>query len=45
MHINPQTDREKAFSALVLLKSDVLNTMLLWDDRFSVAVRRQLVRL
>jgi SAM-dependent methyltransferase len=44
MHINPQTDREKAFSALVLLKSDVLNTMLLWDDRFPVSVQRQSAR-
>ncbi|HET6280463.1 MAG TPA: class I SAM-dependent methyltransferase [Polyangia bacterium] len=40
MHINPQTEREKAFSALVLLKSDILNTMLLWDGQFSVSVRR-----
>ncbi|HEX3695665.1 MAG TPA: class I SAM-dependent methyltransferase [Polyangia bacterium] len=41
MHMHPQTDREKAFAALVLLKSDVLNTMLLWDTRFSVTARRQ----
>lgn len=41
MHMHPQTDREKAFSALVLLKSDVLNTMLLWDGQFRVSARRQ----
>jgi SAM-dependent methyltransferase len=41
MHVSPETDREKAFSALVLLKSDLLNTMLLWDRQFSVSVRRQ----
>jgi ubiquinone/menaquinone biosynthesis C-methylase UbiE len=41
MHVSPETDREKALSALVLLKSDVLNTMLLRDRQFSVSVRRQ----
>ncbi|HVR60804.1 MAG TPA: methyltransferase domain-containing protein [Polyangia bacterium] len=41
MHVRPQTDREKAFSALVLLKSDILNTMLLWEGQFRMSARRQ----
>lgn len=41
MHVNPKTDREKSFSALVLLKSDMLNTMLYWNESFNVRVVRQ----
>lgn len=37
---NPQSDREKAFSALMFLKADRINTMLLWHDRFEFEVRR-----
>jgi ubiquinone/menaquinone biosynthesis C-methylase UbiE len=40
MHCAPQTTREKAFSALVILKSDLINTMLVWEGRFTYAVRR-----
>lgn len=40
MNCNPQTDRERAFSALVNLKADKLNTMLLWEDSFRFEVRR-----
>lgn len=37
---NPQSDREKAFSALMFLKADRINTMLLWQDQFAFEVRR-----
>jgi ubiquinone/menaquinone biosynthesis C-methylase UbiE len=37
---NPATDREKAFSALMFLKADRINTMLLWQDQFQFEVRR-----
>lgn len=40
MHCNPQTKREKAFSALVLLKSSVVNTTLYWEESFDIEVRR-----
>lgn len=40
MHCHPQTDREKAFSALVNLKADKLNTMFYWEGCFEFAVRR-----
>ncbi len=38
MHCSPQTPREKAFSALVYLKADRMNTMLLWEDQFAFEV-------
>lgn len=38
MHCSPQTIREKAFSALIHLKSDLLNTMFLWEDSFDCEV-------
>mgnify|MGYP006164195357 CR=1 FL=1 len=38
MHLNPQTQREKAFSALLYLKPELMNTMLLWNERFSYDV-------
>ncbi len=38
MHTAPQTDREKAFSALIYLKGDMVNTMLLWENEFAVRV-------
>ena len=41
MHCKPETSREKAFSALVLLKSDVLNTMFMWEDSFELEVHRR----
>lgn len=34
MHSAPQTAREKAFAALIWLKADLVNTMLLWEDSF-----------
>ncbi|KHK02927.1 glycosyltransferase family protein [Desulfovibrio sp. TomC] len=40
MHINPRTDREKAFSALIWLRADQCNTMLAWDGSFDFEVRR-----
>jgi len=33
MHCDPQTPREKAFAALVYLKADRMNTLLLWIGR------------
>jgi len=38
MHTAPKTDREKAFSALIYLKADMVNTMLLWEKDFNVCV-------
>lgn len=40
MHSAPQNIREKAFSALLYLRSLQINTMLLWEDSFPVKVRR-----
>ncbi len=40
MHCSPQTKREKAFSALVWLKSGVVNTTLYWEERFDFEVRK-----
>lgn len=40
MACSPQTPREKAFSALIYLKANLLNTMLLWNGRFAYEVRR-----
>ncbi|HEY2901936.1 MAG TPA: class I SAM-dependent methyltransferase [Polyangia bacterium] len=45
MHMHPQTDREKAFAAMVLLKSDLINTMMLWDGQFTTSARRQPTRI
>lgn len=39
MHCDPQTDREKAFSALLYLKARCNNTMLLWEDSFEFCVQ------
>lgn len=39
MHCQPQTPREKAFSALVLLRSEVINTSLYWENEISCEVR------
>ena len=38
MHVAPQTMREKAFSALIYLKADKINTMLLWEGSFEFKV-------
>ncbi len=40
MHCAPQTRREKAFSSLIYLKADRVNTMFLWEGRFGYEVRR-----
>jgi ubiquinone/menaquinone biosynthesis C-methylase UbiE len=39
MHCAPQSEREKAFAALVLIKADQVNTMLMWEGGFDVEVR------
>jgi len=39
MHCSPQTDREKAFSALIYLKPHFVNTMFYWEDSFIYEVR------
>jgi ubiquinone/menaquinone biosynthesis C-methylase UbiE len=41
MHCEPQTPREKAFSALILLKSDVINTSMYWEDTLPLQVRKR----
>jgi SAM-dependent methyltransferase len=40
MHCSPQNKAEKAFSALLYLKADMINTMLLWEDSFKYEIRR-----
>lgn len=40
MHCVPQTQREKAFSALIWLKAELTNTMLLWDGSFEFEIKR-----
>jgi len=40
MHVYPQSIREKAFSALIYLKADLINTMMLWQDSFEYEVHR-----
>lgn len=39
MHCAPQTPREKAFSALIYLKANLVNTMVCWDGSFNYEVR------
>lgn len=41
MHVKPQSKREKAFSALIYLKSHLINTMLYWENNFPVQVRQR----
>ncbi len=41
MHCAPETQREKAFSALVWLKARLANTMFYWEDEFDFEVRNQ----
>ncbi len=38
MHSNPQTEREKAFSALLYLASPRINTILMWEENFEYKV-------
>lgn len=38
MHVQPETEREKAFSALLYLFPRSINTMLLWKDDFKYQV-------
>jgi len=40
MHMEPQTKREKALSALIYLKAPLINTMMLWEESFEFEVRR-----
>jgi SAM-dependent methyltransferase/predicted O-methyltransferase YrrM len=39
MHSAPQTQREKAFAALIWLKADLVNTMFLWEGSFEFELR------
>ena len=39
MHTNPQTDREKAFSAAIYLQADLFNTMVMWEQNIPCVVR------
>lgn len=41
MHCAPQTEREKAFSALIYLKAPLVNTMFMWEGAFDFEVRRK----
>ena len=41
MHCAPQTLREKAFAAMIWLKSDQVNTMFMWGDQFFYQVYYQ----
>ncbi len=43
MHIRPTSDREKAFSALIYLKADQVNTMVTWEKEIPCEVRRRKV--
>ena len=40
MHTSPQTEREKAFSALIYLKPQLFNTMFLWQEKFDFEIRK-----
>ena len=44
MNCAPQTIREKAFSALLLLKAELFNTMLLWEGSFRYSIQRGTVQ-
>jgi predicted SAM-dependent methyltransferase/glycosyltransferase involved in cell wall biosynthesis len=39
MHVEPQTKREKAFSALIYLKADFMNTMMIWENNIAYKIR------
>jgi MoaA/NifB/PqqE/SkfB family radical SAM enzyme/SAM-dependent methyltransferase len=39
MHVAPQTKREKAFSALIYLKADFMNTMMIWENDFLYKIK------
>lgn len=41
MHCAPQTQREKALSALIYLKAPLVNTMVAWEGSFRFEVRRR----
>jgi len=40
MHCAPQNEREKAFSALLYLKADLINVMHYWENSIACEVRR-----
>jgi ubiquinone/menaquinone biosynthesis C-methylase UbiE len=40
MHLAPQSKREKALTALIYLKADLVNTMFVWENSFEYEVRR-----
>lgn len=39
MHMAPESRREKALTALMYLKADLINTMLVWEQAFTFQVR------
>jgi SAM-dependent methyltransferase len=39
MHVAPESRREKALTALMYLKAELINTMLMWRDSFAFEVR------
>lgn len=39
MFCNPQSERERAFSAILYLKADLINVMFLWVNSFSCIIR------
>ncbi len=41
MHVSPQTNREKALSALIYLKPQFFNTMVYWEEEFDYKVIRK----
>ncbi len=41
MHVAPQTEREKAYSALLYLKPHSINTMFYWENEFECEVIRK----
>jgi len=41
MHVAPQTEREKAYSALLYLKPHTINTMFYWEEKFECEVIRK----
>lgn len=39
MHVAPESRREKALTALMYLRADLVNTMLVWENAFAFEVR------
>jgi len=45
MNCHPQTEREKAFAALMILKAEAINSMLLWDNTFKYEIRGKVANI